>query len=95
MEQRSPPPHLMAVASLELDHALLALRRRGMLRESEVDRRTLLSLHALGAAGQVEVDWGIGGWQFFIVSSGGTPSDLTSSVAGGPGAGRGRVRLDQ
>ena len=67
LEEHPAHRHMVAFKSLDPEAGLLALRRRGLLRESEVHPRLLLSLHALAAAGQVQVDWGIGGWQFFII----------------------------
>ena len=60
---------MMDADGLDVDGALLALRQRGMLRESQINEPMLLALHALAAAGEVQVDWGMGGWQFFITSS--------------------------
>lgn len=58
------------------DTALQALSQKsGILRESEVDSRMLLTLHALAAAAQVKAEWGIGGWQFFITPMSPQPYD--------------------
>ncbi len=66
MEVSGQPSRLVPAESLELAAAMLIVQQRRVVREIEVEPVTLLSLHALAAAQQVELDWGVGGWQFFI-----------------------------
>ncbi len=70
MTRRHQRGWLRSAQGLDAAAALVLIDRRQVVRECEVDAAGLLRLHELAAAGEVDLDWGAGGWQFFQPTGG-------------------------
>ncbi len=65
LTRRHQPASLRAAQCLDVVSALALIDGWHAVRECEVDAAGLVRLHELAAAGEVHLDWGAGGWQFF------------------------------